>query len=87
MSMDARDLLRRMLTTDPEARITIPEIWEHPWVKNGPAYERRADGGLYNIGRDLATGAVHVRILPPPTHVCSCPSAPLPSSLALPLPS
>ena len=60
MSFEARDLISRMLTVNPEDRITIPEIWDHPWVKNGPAYEKHLDGGLYNIGRDPYTGAVKV---------------------------
>jgi len=27
------DLLQRMLTKDPEQRISIPEIWQHAWMK------------------------------------------------------
>lgn len=27
----ARDLIKRILTTDPNKRITIPEIRKHPW--------------------------------------------------------
>ena len=60
LSFEARDLIRRMLTIDPEERITIPEIWEHPWVKNGPKYERQVEGGIYNVMRDPNTGAVQV---------------------------
>jgi serine/threonine protein kinase len=26
-----RDLLKRMLTVAPLARISVPEIWDHPW--------------------------------------------------------
>ncbi|KAI2798343.1 hypothetical protein BLOT_015003 [Blomia tropicalis] len=28
-----KDLLRKMLATDPKMRITIPQIMEHPWIK------------------------------------------------------
>eukprot|EP00951_Prasinocladus_malaysianus_P012219 scaffold90990_cov17-Prasinocladus_malaysianus.AAC.1 len=61
--MEAQDLISRMLTLDPAHRITIPEIWEHPWVKNGPMYETQLDGGLYNIHQDPHTGAVKVDII------------------------
>ena len=30
----ARDLLSRILTMDPGSRITIPEIYAHPWMQN-----------------------------------------------------
>eukprot|EP00163_Fabomonas_tropica_P010413 TRINITY_DN2053_c0_g1_i3.p1 TRINITY_DN2053_c0_g1~~TRINITY_DN2053_c0_g1_i3.p1 ORF type:complete len:664 (-),score=124.87 TRINITY_DN2053_c0_g1_i3:442-2433(-) len=30
-----QDLLSHMLTVDPEKRITIPEILQHPWVRQG----------------------------------------------------
>lgn len=31
---DLRDLIRSMLTVDPDARITLAEIKEHPWFKS-----------------------------------------------------
>jgi 5'-AMP-activated protein kinase catalytic alpha subunit len=31
VSREAADLIRRILTTDPEKRITIPKIRKHPW--------------------------------------------------------
>ncbi|EEB09289.1 CAMK/CAMKL/GIN4 protein kinase Cdr1 [Schizosaccharomyces japonicus yFS275] len=33
LSPYAKDLLKRMLTVDPLERITIPEIWQHPFMK------------------------------------------------------
>jgi len=33
VSVEAADLLRRILTTDPEKRISIPNIKKHPWFK------------------------------------------------------
>ena len=30
---DAKDLLRKMLTRDPDKRITIHEVLSHPWLK------------------------------------------------------
>lgn len=33
ISDQAKDLINRMLVIDPEERITILEIWMHPWVK------------------------------------------------------
>jgi serine/threonine protein kinase len=31
ISAEAKDLIKRILTTDPEKRITIEEIKTHPW--------------------------------------------------------
>lgn len=36
ISADAKDLIRKMLTIDPEERITIKEIYEHPWMQQDP---------------------------------------------------
>nr|GEV77902.1 SNF1-related protein kinase catalytic subunit alpha KIN10-like [Tanacetum cinerariifolium] len=39
LSLGARDLISRMLIVDPVNRITIPEIYKHPWFqKNLPKY-------------------------------------------------
>ncbi|KAK6456729.1 kinase-like domain-containing protein [Scheffersomyces xylosifermentans] len=35
ISGEAKDLITRMLNTNPEERITIEEIWQHPWVRQG----------------------------------------------------
>lgn len=32
------DLLQRMMTVDPQKRITIKEIWTHPWVSDANTY-------------------------------------------------
>ncbi|CUM63979.1 uncharacterized protein PRCAT00001567001 [Priceomyces carsonii] len=34
ISDDAKNLIDRMLDVNPESRISIKEIWQHPWVKN-----------------------------------------------------
>lgn len=34
ISSEAKHLITRMLDVNPESRITIDEIWAHPWVKN-----------------------------------------------------
>ncbi|KAG7662348.1 uncharacterized protein J8A68_004119 [[Candida] subhashii] len=34
ISTDAKDLISRMLTINPDARITIDEIWRHPWLQS-----------------------------------------------------
>jgi 5'-AMP-activated protein kinase catalytic alpha subunit len=36
ISQSVQGLIGKMLTTDPEKRITIPEIREHPWYKQIP---------------------------------------------------
>jgi serine/threonine protein kinase len=35
VSAEAKDLVSRMLTVDPDARITCPDILAHPWIKIG----------------------------------------------------
>jgi serine/threonine protein kinase len=40
LSPSAKDLLSRMLTVDPERRITLAEVAAHPWTRgSGPAWE------------------------------------------------
>eukprot|EP00049_Salpingoeca_infusionum_P010048 m.170287 g.170287 ORF g.170287 m.170287 type:complete len:861 (-) comp14527_c2_seq4:491-3073(-) len=34
LSDSAKDLLERILKRDPEERLTMEELWEHPWVTN-----------------------------------------------------
>ncbi|RLV92671.1 Serine/threonine-protein kinase srk1 [Spathaspora sp. JA1] len=34
ISANAKDLISRMLTINPEQRITIDEIWNHPWLQH-----------------------------------------------------
>lgn len=34
ISQDAKDLISKMLNIDPDQRITIEEIWQHPWIVN-----------------------------------------------------
>ncbi|KAG2732577.1 hypothetical protein G9P44_004994 [Scheffersomyces stipitis] len=43
ISNEAKDLITRMLNTDPEERITVEEIWQHPWVRgsNGTPYPKQ----------------------------------------------
>ena len=33
ISDDAKDLISRMLQVKPEDRISIPEVFKHPWLK------------------------------------------------------
>lgn len=39
ISADAKDLITRMLVVNPEDRITIEEIYQHPWMANATAPE------------------------------------------------
>lgn len=34
ISVEARDLLRGLLEIDPKKRLTIRQIYRHPWLKN-----------------------------------------------------
>ncbi|KAM0027440.1 putative protein kinase CAMK-AMPK family [Helianthus debilis subsp. tardiflorus] len=58
-SRGARDLIRRMLTVDPVNRITIPEIYRHPWFQiNIPRYI-----GDHSINTSWSARKVDVRVL------------------------
>lgn len=55
---DGKDLIRRILVTDPDKRITIQQMWEHPLIKkydNQPGFEntRRQSAEARAVRRDL----------------------------------
>ena len=35
ISKEAGDVILKMMTVDPEARITLPEVLQQPWVVKG----------------------------------------------------
>ncbi|CAD5226346.1 unnamed protein product [Bursaphelenchus xylophilus] len=41
------DLLRRMMTVNPSARITMPEVLVHPWIKQGYTHGLKTNS-IYN---------------------------------------
>jgi serine/threonine protein kinase len=47
---DCQDLLSRLLTVDPNKRIGIPEVFEHPWIKAGPNPKFPEEGPIPYIG-------------------------------------
>ncbi|KAI3760700.1 hypothetical protein L1987_51098 [Smallanthus sonchifolius] len=58
-SLGARDLITRMLITDPVNRISIPEIYKHPWFKiNLPRYI-----GDHSINTSWSARKVDVQVL------------------------
>eukprot|EP00887_Chlorella_sp_A99_P005827 scaffold1.g5827.t1 len=60
MSAEAADLLSRMLCLDPAARITLEEVWCHPWVTRWGTWDALGVGpaGLARARSDGATGAL-----------------------------
>jgi len=58
ISEEAKDLIRRMLVLTPDKRISIPEMLNHPWVKESMEGE---DGGLEDNEHDLKVGATFFR--------------------------
>ncbi|KAI5958410.1 hypothetical protein CANMA_004254 [Candida margitis] len=46
ISDDAKDLITKMLEVNPEKRITIDEIWHHPWVAQGQKSGMTSNGDL-----------------------------------------
>jgi hypothetical protein len=60
MSAEAQDLISRMLTLDPDQRITLEQVWAHPWVASVPRWQPPGVGAgrLYRALTDPTTGAV-----------------------------
>lgn len=50
--------MHRMLTVDPTRRITLEQVWQHPWVRAGPRWEP-VGSSIYNVKVDVHTGAVY----------------------------
>ncbi|KAH8090390.1 kinase-like domain-containing protein [Filobasidium floriforme] len=51
---DVKDLVSRMLKKDPDERMVIEEMREHPWVtKNGEDPMPTTDQNLYEIGKQV----------------------------------
>jgi hypothetical protein len=42
ISPDLKDLVLRMLEKKPSRRISIPEIWHHPWISKYKEFRRKA---------------------------------------------
>lgn len=78
ISAEAKDLLRRLLQTDPAARATAESALCHPWVRTGLSPEKaqgptraraRTDGDLPTQRETLGPGATHHR---PGSTDCMC---------------
>ncbi|KAJ9506828.1 hypothetical protein QJQ45_030402, partial [Haematococcus lacustris] len=48
----------RMLTVDPEKRITLGQLWSHPWVRGATRWEP-VGASVYCVLSDPSTGAVY----------------------------
>jgi serine/threonine protein kinase len=42
ISPELKDLVLRMLEKKPSRRISIPEIWHHPWISKYKEFRRKA---------------------------------------------
>ena len=51
ISKNAKDLMQKILVTDPDKRITIPEIKKHPFYLNGK-YLFEQDFSIYQINKE-----------------------------------
>lgn len=56
LSVEAKDLVRRMLTVDPALRITMDEILRHPWFRASPLPQLVPSLGAEASGGALAKG-------------------------------
>ncbi|KXZ49233.1 hypothetical protein GPECTOR_22g824 [Gonium pectorale] len=54
LSAPMKDLLARMLTTDPDKRITFQQVWQHSWVRNGPQWHERGIN-CYEVAVDASS--------------------------------
>lgn len=56
LSENARDLISRILVVDPIKRMSVPEICDHPWLKNRlPFPNRSVFSRQENVSRILKT--------------------------------
>ena len=76
----------RMLTVDPNLRITLPEVLSHPWIKSNPWIKPQVPGGLgdlglstYQVRVDLHRGLVYAGESTTLFLLMPFPSLPLPS--------
>ncbi|GAB4822230.1 hypothetical protein N2152v2_009276 [Parachlorella kessleri] len=60
MCPEAADLLSRMLTLDPDQRITLEGVWAHPWVARARRWEPPGvgSGRVYRSLTDPTSGSV-----------------------------
>ena len=61
LSPEWRDLIKRILDTDPRTRITIPEIRDHPWYKIADADEKK--GTIVGINKIPVSIFYHITYL------------------------
>ncbi|GFH17429.1 uncharacterized protein HaLaN_14067 [Haematococcus lacustris] len=47
-----------MLTVDPDKRITLGQLWSHPWVRGATRWEP-VGASVYCVLSDPSTGAVY----------------------------
>ncbi|CAN6542171.1 unnamed protein product [Malus baccata var. baccata] len=57
VSMECRHLLSRIFTANPEKRITIPEIKQHPWFLKNIPVEFMEENGLPNNGQNYESSS------------------------------
>ena len=75
LSRDAKDIMKRLLTTDPHRRWSLAQIAEHPWCTAGGAAQSVISSGSPSAGA-VAQLAYEVRLL----HIAH--HAPLPRVLS-----
>ncbi|XP_021758927.1 calcium-dependent protein kinase 9-like isoform X2 [Chenopodium quinoa] len=46
ISNGAKDLVKKMLTSDPKKRITAAQVLDHPWLKDGEASDKPIDSAV-----------------------------------------
>ncbi len=47
ISADAKDLVKKLLTVDPNKRYTLSQVLEHPWIKNDHEMKASAHKLMY----------------------------------------
>lgn len=53
VSRDAKDVIKRLLCTDPVRRATLEEILEHEWIKSDVAMQRKAHALMYPTSESM----------------------------------
>ncbi|CAG9334066.1 unnamed protein product [Blepharisma stoltei] len=58
LSLEAIDILKRILNTNPEERYTVEQIRGHPWFKKHASHTRRVDDSKITINEEGLDGLV-----------------------------
>lgn len=76
VSDGAKDLVSKMLVTDPNGRITIDEIWHHPWILENNGVDVSLDSAYFDAQKLKPRNPPVITPIPSPSHSENVPAPP-----------